>query len=522
MPPPVRGQTQAPAEERVEVRRYLGALRRSRWLIFGTVALITGAVVIASLALPKSYLAETSIVLDVQDALGQTDPESTRRQLATVQTLLTSPRVLESAAGELEGEDPDMLGSQVSSQADPEANIITVSATDDTPEGAARIANTVSQTFLAERTRFERERLAGSREQLEEEITNLENAASPSAQVQIPALRDRISQLSVSEGSAGSDLQLVSEAEAPSAANSSRPLRNGLLALFGSLFLAVLLALGRDQFSPRINGPRELGRALELRVLTGVPYVRGLRRRRAAVMSGVEAEAYETLRASVELALRDDPAPRLLLMTGGVHGEGKTTATWRLASALARSGQRALLVSADLRVPRLHELAGLPIGLGLSDILAMIDWEGGEPDREILDRAIIEVTSGGPGKRKRGRLDMITSGTKAKDPGRLLTAGAMAAFLKYIRQLDYDYVMIDAPPLLGIVDAQVLARHVDHVILVNRLDRLTVDNVADLRQTLDRMEVAPLGVVVIGARAEVSPYYMTRRPAIVQTGAEAN
>lgn len=519
----MRGQTDAPAEERVEVRRYLGALRRSRVLIIAIVVLATGAVVAASLALPKTYLAQTSIVLDVQDALGQTDPESTRRQLATVQTLLTSPRVLDFSAGALRGTDSDTLESQVSSQADPEANIITVSATDDTPKGAARIANTVSQTFLTERTRLERERLAASRLQLEEEISSLDDAGSPSSQVQISALRDRISQLSVSEGSAGSDLQLVSQAEVPSAANSPRPVRNGLLALFGSLFLAVLLALSRDQLSPRISGPRELGRALDLRVLTGVPYVRGVRRRRAAVMSGVEAEAYETLRAAVELALRDDDNPRLMLITGGVHGEGKTTACWRLANALTRSGQRVLVVSADLRVPRLHELAEVPIGLGLSDILAMIDWEGGDPDREILDRAITELISGGPGKRKRGRLDIITSGTKAKDPGRLLTAGAMAAFLQYIRRLDYDYdyVLVDAPPLLGIVDAQVLARHVDHVILVNRLDRLTVDNVADLRQTLDRMELAPLGVVVIGARAEVSPYYMSRRPAIVQGGVEA-
>ena len=55
---------------------------------------------------------------------------------------------------------------------------------------------------------------------------------------------------------------------------------------------------------------------------------------------------------------------------------------------------------------------------------------------------------------------------------------------------------------------------------VHRLDRLTADNVADLRQVLDGMENAPLGIVVIGARAEISPYYLQRRPTVVQTGPE--
>jgi hypothetical protein len=159
----------------------------------------------------------------------------------------------------------------------------------------------------------------------------------------VAALRERISQLSVAEGSAGSDLQLVSNAEVPSAPDSPRPLRNGVLALFGALFLGVLIALGRDQLSPRISNPRELGRMLDLRVLTGVPYVRGLWRRRTRVMSGVEAEAYETLRSLVEL---DAPPDRTqtILFTGAVHGEGKTTASWRTAHGLARAGHRVLLV----------------------------------------------------------------------------------------------------------------------------------------------------------------------------------
>jgi Mrp family chromosome partitioning ATPase len=90
----------------------------------------------------------------------------------------------------------------------------------------------------------------------------------------------------------------------------------------------------------------------------------------------------------------------------------------------------------------------------------------------------------------------------------------MKTFLQHVRGLDYDYVLIDAPPLLGIADSQALARYVDDLLLVNRLDRLTLEHVNELRDVIDRLHLRPLGIVVIGARGEISPYYMQRRPGL--------
>jgi Mrp family chromosome partitioning ATPase len=92
----------------------------------------------------------------------------------------------------------------------------------------------------------------------------------------------------------------------------------------------------------------------------------------------------------------------------------------------------------------------------------------------------------------------------------------MAAFIEQLRNLDYDYILLDAPPLLGIADSQVLARHVDELLLVNRLDRLTLDHISELREVLDRLDTRPLGIVAIGARGEMSPYYLARRAATVR------
>ena len=374
------------SEERVDVRRYHDALRRSRWLIASIVLGLTAVVVIVSLALPKVYTATTRLVLEeTESVFSENNAESTRRRLVTIETLLTARQVLDAVAEEV-GESEDSLEGKVTSEVDEEANIVSISAEADDPDKAARIANAVAAAFLDERTRLERDRLERARANLEEEITRLEG--TPNADVQIGAIRERISELTVSEGGAGSDLLVAERAEPPSAATSPRPVRNGVLALFGGLFLGVLIALGRDQLTPRVSGPRELGRLLDLPVLVGVPYVRKqVLGKRMRMLSGVEAEAYQTLRAALDLALPADEK-HVILVTGAVHAEGKTTATARTGRALAEGGHNTLIVSADLRVPRLHEVFDLKPGIGLADILTKLEHDGGGFDVGILREAI--------------------------------------------------------------------------------------------------------------------------------------
>jgi capsular exopolysaccharide synthesis family protein len=502
------------SEERIDTRRYLDALRRSRALIVVIVVALTGLVVAITLALPAKYQATTLLVFnEATSPFVSTDEASVQRQLETTRSLLTTDAVLGRAALSLPPDARKDVGN-ITSSVDANANIIRITATSEDPENAAMIANRVADSFLQERTKFERERIQNARERLEAQIGELENA--PAAAEQIGAIRQRISELSVSEGAAGSDLQVAQRADVPSEPASPRPLRNAVFAFFGALFLAVLIALGRDQLTPRVGNPRELGRLLGLPVLIEIPYVSGRRGRRRRLLSGVELEAYQTLRSSLELALSSERRPHVILVTGALHAEGKTTATARLGWALAQAGERVLLVSADLRVPRLHEMFGLELGVGLADILATLDWDANAPKEELMEQAIRTVIPQLDSSGRRGELQVIPSGAKAKDPGRLIAGPAMKAFLDEVRQYDYDYVLVDAPPLLGIADSQALARYVDQVLLVNRLDRLTLERVNELGDLLQRLAIEPLGIVVIGGRGEISPYYLTTRPALVE------
>ncbi|MEJ7787736.1 MAG: AAA family ATPase, partial [Solirubrobacteraceae bacterium] len=508
------GRRDSGGEESIEVRRYLDAVRRNIPLIIAIVVVITGAVTAISLNLPLTYQAQSKIVFqETTSALGQSDAESIKRRLATTQQLLTTPQVLD-AAGEELGVEGDSLGGSIKSSIDANANILIVVGEAEKPERAAAIANAVTDAFLAERAELDRLRISGARQSVQEQIDQL--STSPDGAAQIAGLRQRLSDLGVAESAAGADLQIAERAETPSSATSPRPVRNAILALFGSIFLGILVALARDQLAPRLGGARELSRILELPVLAGVPIAKRRRRaRKAQILSGVEDEAYQTLRATLEFSVSGG-RERVILITGGRHGEGKTTVTARLGRALTRAGHNTLVVSADLRVPKLHEEFGLPLGVGLADILTVLDSEGETNIApELLGSAINVAVAPQRGKRSSSYLHVITSGTKSQTPDLLVTGEAMRIFLREVRRMDYDYILVDAPPLLGLADSQVVARWADTMLIVARLTLITIDQASELREVLDRLETPALGLVVIGVQSDTSPYYLASRPALV-------
>ena len=118
-------------EEPVEVRRYIDAIRRARWMIAAITVLLTGVVVGVSVSVPSSYTAEASIVKQVNSgAFESVDPAVVTRELNTIGQLLTTSSVLDAAARKLPGETGDSLAEKVESSVDPDANLIYVTAHD--------------------------------------------------------------------------------------------------------------------------------------------------------------------------------------------------------------------------------------------------------------------------------------------------------------------------------------------------------------------------------------------------------
>lgn len=492
------------AGESVDTRRYLAAVRRDLPLIGTLAAGLTIFALALSLVLPKSYTAAALVGFDVGQTTGQ-DAMTQERNIATQQELVTG-RVVLSDASELAAKQydvqvtPEALLDATQARQAPGKNILEIRSASDDPELAATYANVVADAYV---TRSK----ATQRGSLDTQLRNYEramrDATSPELRQEYLEAQQRV----IAERAATEDrVIVVRAATVPGGPDSPKPLRNAILALFAGAFLGILVALMRDQLRPRFGTPRELARFLELPLLGTIPE---LGRRLffgaggSALNLRVEQEAHQSLSAALRLALPPSHN-HVVMLTSSMHAEGKTTVAGRLARQLAASGHRTLLISGDLRWPRLDELMGVEGRPGLSDLLqAHIN---GTLTSDQLTSTIVR------GADRRANLDVLPAGTLSSQAAQLLSSGSVEPLLSGIRRLGYTYVLVDAPPLLGIADAMLLARACDQLLVVARIERISVPAAVDLREELDRTGVPVLGLVAIGGVTEHSPYYSGIKP----------
>ncbi len=163
-----------------------------------------------------------------------------------------------------------------------------------------------------------------------------------------------------------------------------------------------------------------------------------------------ESEAFRNLRTSVRYSGIENP-PKILLVTSGQKEEGKSTIAVNLAASFANSGERTLLLDADLRLPVIHKLFGIPRELdGLADYL------GGNADYHQL----ISETS-------IANLLVLPAGRPTGMPVELLESRRMLELLQLLTD-EFDRIIIDSPPIVGLTDSTVLSRYVDGVLVVVR------------------------------------------------------
>jgi len=491
-------------EDPIEVGRYLEALRRSRFMILTIVVVVTAGVLAFSLTLPKTYEATASIVVDNASGLVTSNEQQTvQRNLQTTATQTTTAAVLSEAANSIPGETGTSLAKHVSASVAENANIINIKASYKNGAGAAALAYAVARAFLNQHASSQRAQTATALSLINDQIASVRAraASEPSVAAQLSTLQARAAELEAASARAGSELQLLQRPNVPSSPSSPRPLRNGVIALFASIFLGVLLALGREQLTPRVTSQRELSHMLGLPVLSGIPY---LRRRVDARYARAEYETYQTLSAALRLALPPAEHPHVLLITSATHGEGKTTVTMRLGRVLAQAGHKTLVISGDLRWPKLDDAFKVGGRPGVRELLTL-NPEGRPMHFDEVAKLI--MPAGGEIWSGRGELDVLPAGRHGGDASELLHTPALPALIDALRHSSYTYVLVDSPPILGVADAQMLAQYCDEVLVVSRLDRLRASDAIDLRETLDRVDANAIGVVVIGTRLTGSPYY---------------
>ncbi len=263
-------------------------------------------------------------------------------------------------------------------------------------------------------------------------------------QASYQGLLQRLKEISVAGTAGSSNLLIIDKAQVPLQKHKPKLSTNLAFASLLGLLLGLAVAFLREFMDDSVNHINDLERQTQLPVLGIVPTVREKNPRKMAQMALTEprsmlAESFRTLRTTLRFKLREANDKNTLFVTSTRANEGKTTISINLASTYAHAGNRVLLIDADLRNPSLHKIMGGQDQHGLSGYLA------GEVSLNQLAQAS-NVQN----------LDIIPAGKVAHDPAEMLASRRMEDLIQAATE-NYDMIIIDGPPILGLADAMILA-----------------------------------------------------------------
>jgi capsular exopolysaccharide synthesis family protein len=352
---------------------------------------------------------------------------------------MTTPAVLQPVVDRLELETtPAQLARSVSATVPPNTVLIDIAVTDSNPSQAALLANAIGEQFT-------------------ETVAELESV-------------DGVSPVKAT---------VVQPAQTPLTPTSPQPARNLALAgILGSVF-GLGLALLREILDTRVTTERDVSRVTEATVIGGIAFDRDASRHPLIVQAdphSPRAEAFRTLRTNLQFVDAAEK-PRTLVFTSSMPGEGKTTTTANLALTMAASGSTVVVIEGDLRRPRLLDYMGMEGSIGLTNVLI------GEVDVQDVLQPFGES------------LTVLGAGTIPPNPSELLGSQAMAHLLSQLEDR-FDYVIIDAPPLLPVTDAAVLAKLADGAIVVVGSKIIKREQLARALQNLENVDAHVLGLVM--------------------------
>jgi succinoglycan biosynthesis transport protein ExoP len=256
-------------------------------------------------------------------------------------------------------------------------------------------------------------------------------------------------------------------------------------AVIGALACGFGLALLRDRMDKTLQTPEDVMRHLDLPVLGTTTSSRTLK---PALFAEQIAGDYQTIRTNLGLSY-DGGLPRKLVVSSAGTREGKTTFAVNLATSLAKSGKRVLLIDGDLRKPDVGQMLNVPKDSGyLQDVLL-----GNDP----IGIVYVSPSSG---------LHILAANPRhMTDPYELLTSSTAAEQIERLAR-EYDHIIIDSPPALAFPDALVWAKLADAVVLVGFAGQTTAPDLKEARERFTRGRARVLGAVLSNVPLDQSLY----------------
>jgi succinoglycan biosynthesis transport protein ExoP len=431
----------------MNLRDYIGLLRK-RWMsVCATALLVLAAVAAATMAATPSYRATTTVFFAVQSpgssasdlVQGTTYAE---KQVQSYAEVATSPLVLTPVIDGLDlNRSPEDLAGSITTAIPTGTAILEISAADVNPETAANIANAVA-----------------------DELSSAVGELTPEGP----------------DGTESVRATIISAAVPSTSPASPNPSQNILLGLLLGTALGIGQALLREVLNTRVRTEDDVRRVTENSVVGTIAYDEDAPSHPLIVQAdphSARAEAYRRLRTNLQFLDIAD-RPHSIVITSSLPREGKSTTSINLAITLAEAGTRVLLVDADLRRPQVAKYMQLEGRVGLTTVL--------------IGRADLADVVQPWGN---GNLHVLPSGQVPPNPSELLGSRAMESLME-VAASAYDVVLLDAPPLLPVTDGAILAGRAGGALVVVGSDGVHLSQLEDSLESLQSVDARVLGLVL--------------------------
>ncbi len=411
----------------------------------------------------RMYQATTSALVVVAGTDAFTANSLAQQKAEAFSSLVASQSVAETTAKNLGLES---LGGSLSGSVQSSSPIIMITASSNDATRARDIANAAVEALGTEVTRLES--LSVPTPQASEQTDAADGVENePSTSVDVP---DRTTQ---------TQIVALAQATVPTTPVYPNIPKISLAGALGGLVFGYLIAFLKRALDNRVRHNSDVEELTGASVLAVVPRSNELNKdgRRHVDGLGEAAEALRHLRTNLRFLDVDNP-PRAIVMTSANPGEGKSTVSAVLAQMLAASGQRTILVDCDLRKPVEHKIFELDGAVGLTQVLAG-DMQVAQVAQPVKDQPHLRV---------------ITAGRIPPNPSELLGSQRMKALLD--RLTEEAIVILDAPPLLPVTDAGLLAGLADGAIVVMEVGGTFKEQARLCAKVLKQVDARLLGVVL--------------------------
>ncbi|WP_287152552.1 polysaccharide biosynthesis tyrosine autokinase [Candidatus Solincola tengchongensis] len=549
----------------MELRDYLNVIARRKWIIIGATVLVVAAALVFSLLQKPLYESRVTILADINRAgesatqalysLAYGDPNTFIQTQAEIIKTRTMARDVhdrleylyeEAEYDRREGKDvfipsslpsPEDMLARVKVDRTQNTNVFQIIFTDHNPMLARDVAQAYADEYIEDRQLSAIKQISEARQEVWNRITELEAQIQDIAQrvkqytkETIPpeleaeasqavnlwaTLYEKYMSLRIAEALEQRGLEIIETAE-PGEKVSPRTTRNAVLALFLGLILGVGLAFLADYLDVTLKTREDFEHHYGTSIIGEIPgFGTSPEEEREIIYftapDSSAAEGFRNLRTNVQF-LNLEGETRVIMVTSASPEEGKTSVAVNLGAALSEMGKKVLVMEADLRRPVLDEFMVEKPAKGLTEVLA---------GAAGIEEAVISVGN--------TNFHLMICGVKPPNPAEMVASQSMRNLLERLRG-DYDYVIVDSPPVLSVSDSVAMAPMMDGIILVASHGIAEREAARRTVELLSKVNARLLGLVINNVEAAgrygygyyYAPYYRYSYGASEKKGTSAS